>query len=136
MKKFPTTVWVVAVALVDAEDRVLMQLRRQDREHGGLWEFPGGKVEADETPGQSLCREIAEELDLVIEPGELVPVSFATRPDLPHVILLYTCRTWRGEPSCLDGEEIAWFKREDILSLDMPPLDVPLAQALLNQLKR
>ena len=136
MKKFPTTVWVVAAALVDGDGRVLLQRRRQDRQHGGLWEFPGGKVEVDETPGQSLCREIAEELDLIIEPGDLVPVSFATQADLPHVILLYTCRTWRGEPRCLDGEAIAWFAPEDILGLDMPPLDVPLAQALLNQLKR
>lgn len=136
MKNIPTTVWVVAAALVDGAGRVLMQRRRQDRQHGGLWEFPGGKVEADETPGQSLCREIAEELDLVIAPGDLVPVSFASHSDLPHVILLYTCHTWRGEPRCLDGEEIAWFAPEDILSLEMPPLDVPLARALLNQLKR
>lgn len=136
MKNIPTTVWVVAAALVDGDGRVLLQRRRQDRQHGGLWEFPGGKVEVDETPGQSLCREIAEELDLIIEPGDLVPVSFATQADLPHVILLYTCRTWRGEPRCLDGEAIAWFAPEDILGLDMPPLDVPLAQALLNQLKR
>lgn len=136
MKNIPTTVWVVAAALVDADGRVLMQRRRRDREHGGLWEFPGGKVEADETPTQSLCREIAEELALVIEAADLVPVAFADQPDLPHVILLYMCRKWRGEPRCLDGEEIAWFAPEDILGLDMPPLDVPLAQALLNQVKR
>lgn len=136
MKKIPTTVWVVAAALIDHQGRVLMQRRKLGREHGGLWEFPGGKVEADETPGQSLCREIAEELGLVITPSDLVPVTFAGRPDLPHVILLYRCQVWRGEPCCLDGEEIAWFVPEEVLGLEMPPLDVPLARALLDLVKR
>lgn len=136
MKKIPTTVWVVAAALVDGQGRVLMQRRKLGREHGGLWEFPGGKVERDETPGQSLCREIAEELGLVIDAADLVPVTFAARPDLPHVILLYRCGAWRGEPRCLDGEEIAWFPVREVLGLDMPPLDVPLARALLDLVKR
>lgn len=127
---------MVAAALVAADGRVLMQRRKYSAEHGGLWEFPGGKVEADETPAESLCREIFEELGLALEPTQLSPLTFAATPELPYVILLYTCREWGGEPSCLDGEEIAWFEPEAILGLDMPPLDVPLARVLQEHLKR
>lgn len=136
MKKIPTVVLVVAVALLNDAGQVLMQRRRRGVEHGGLWEFPGGKVEVDETLGESLCREICEELGIALNPAALEPLTFATSPDQPHVILLYTCCDWTGEPACLDGEEIAWFAPEAVLSLDMPPLDVPLVQALLAREKR
>jgi 8-oxo-dGTP diphosphatase len=136
MKKIPTVVLVVAVALLNDAGQVLMQRRRRGAEHGGLWEFPGGKVEVDETLGESLCREICEELGIALNPAALEPLTFATSPDQPHVILLYTCRYWTGEPACLEGEEIAWFAPEAVLSLDMPPLDVPLAQALLAREKK
>lgn len=136
MKNNQKTVLVVAAALLDQAGRVLMQRRRLGAEHGGLWEFPGGKVEAGETPGESLCREIAEELGLDLDPTSLMPLTFAATPQLPYVILLYTCRQWRGDPLCLDGEEIAWFEPQAVLALDMPPLDVPLARALCDQLKR
>ncbi len=135
MKKIPTTVLVVAAALIDDAGQVLMQRRRLTAEHGGLWEFPGGKVEMDETPAESLCREIQEELGLAVNASALRPVTFATDPGLPYVILLYTCHEWSGTPACLDGEEIAWFTPSAVLDLKMPPLDVPLAQALLDQLK-
>ncbi len=135
MKKIPTTVFVVAVALIDDAGRVLMQRRRLSAEHGGLWEFPGGKVEVDETPAESLCREIHEELGLAVNAAALCPVTFATNPGLPYVILLYTCHEWSGTPTCLDGEEIAWFNPESVLGLEMPPLDVPLARTLLDRLK-
>ena len=129
-------VLVSAVALIDPDGRVLLAQRPEGKSMAGLWEFPGGKVEVDETLGESLCREICEELGIALNPDALEPLTFATSPDQPHVILLYTCRDWTGEPACLDGEEIAWFAPEAVLSLDMPPLDVPLAQALLAREKR
>ena len=136
MKKKPATVLVVAAALIAEDGRVLMQRRKRGAEHGGLWEFPGGKVEENETPAQSLCREIAEELALELKVEALLPLTFAATPELPYVILLYTCRDWEGEPVCLDGEEIAWIEPGAIFSLDMPPLDVPLARVLQEHLKR
>ncbi len=126
-------IWVVAVALIARDGRVLMQRRRLDRAHGGLWEFPGGKIEADEAPEFAACREIREELGVDLDISALQAVSFAA--DAPtlhqrHIILLYSCRRWAGEPACLDAQEIAWVAPERLEQLAMPPLDYPLARAL------
>ncbi len=134
-------IWVVAVALVAADGRVLMQRRRRDRAHGGLWEFPGGKLEAGESPEAAAAREIGEELGVVLDISELHPVSFASSPAAqspapPHVILLYACRHWQGQPRCLDAEEIGWFAPELLENLDMPPLDYPLARALVAAMQK
>lgn len=140
MPKIPTMIPVVAVALIAPDRRILMQQRRLDRAHGGLWEFPGGKVEAGESPESALIREIEEELGVKLAPRDLTPLSFASdpaqppAPRQPHVILLYTCRAWQGEPRCLDGEAIAWIAPDALLALAMPPLDVPLAKALLRSI--
>lgn len=140
MQRIPTIVPVVAVALIDAEGRILMQQRRADRAFGGLWEFPGGKIEPDESPESALIREIEEELGVVLTSEALMSLTFASDPVLPpaprqpHVILLYTCRSWLGEVRCLDGEAIAWVAPNDLLALSMPPLDIPLAKALLRSI--
>lgn len=136
MAESPTFVPVVAVALVRADGCTLMQKRREDRAHGGLWEFPGGKIEPGESPEGAAVREIAEELGIEIAAEALEPVSFASdpaqppAPRAPHVILLYRCRAWAGEPAALDADEIAWVAPERLPDLAMPPLDVPLAAAL------
>lgn len=129
---------VVAVALIAPGPSILMQQRRRDRAHGGLWEFPGGKVEPGESPESALIREIAEELGVTLQAADLAPLAFASdpaqppSPRQPHVILLYTCRRWEGEPRCLDGEAIAWTAPDALIALPMPPLDIPLAKALLK----
>lgn len=129
---------VVAVALIDEKGRVLLHRRRFEGVHAGLWEFPGGKVQTGESPETALVREIEEELGLQTQEFQLRPISFASGPrdpSLPNqhlVILLYTCRDWRGEVQCLAGHELDWFAPEDIGSLDMPPLDYPLATDLLT----
>ncbi len=140
VEEFSTAVLVVVVALVSPDGRVLLQRRRAGGRHGGLWEFPGGKVEAGESPESALLREIAEELGVELAAGSLAPLPFASDPALPpaprepHVILLYTCRQWTGEPRCLDGEEIAWVAPQDFAGLAMPPLDYPLAEAVRSSL--
>jgi 8-oxo-dGTP diphosphatase len=130
LKEFPTIVPVVAVALLGESGRVLLQQRRSGRAHGGLWEFPGGKVEPGESLESALLREIAEELAIVLEPAALTPLSFAAAADNPHVVLLYTCRTWAGEPQCLDAAELGWFSAAEFAALPLVPLDVPLARAV------
>lgn len=129
---------VVAVALIAHDGRILMQRRKIAGAFGGLWEFPGGKVEPGESPESALLREIEEELGVALDTRELQPLMFASDPALPpaprqpHVILLYICRGWQGEPRCLDADAIAWIAPGALMALAMPPLDMPLAEALLK----
>lgn len=141
MQKNSTVLLVVAAALIDCEGRVLMQRRRHGSEHGGLWEFPGGKVEAGESPETALVREIGEELGIGLAVESLEPAGFASgSADGSHgaggglVILLYKSRSWSGRPQCLEGEEIRWVPVEELARLEMPPLDYPLARNLAAML--
>lgn len=136
-----TPLLVAAVALLREDGRVLMQRRRLDGEHGGLWEFPGGKVEPGETPELTASREIEEELGVQFAPAALAPLAFAADEggaSLPGqraiVILLYTCRRWEGEPQCRDGEELRWCLPGELPGLAMPPLDRPLAARLISSI--
>jgi 8-oxo-dGTP diphosphatase len=136
LQNFSTPVLVVAVALIGRDGRILLQRRRLTAEHGGLWEFPGGKVEPGETPQIAALREIEEELGVLLDLPALTPLFFASDAEAPsppgraYVILLYTCRAWQGVPECRDGEEIGWFTPDELPALAMPPLDYPLAAAL------
>ena len=140
MKKIPTFIPVVAVALLAEDGKILMQRRRLGGSYGGLWEFPGGKIEHGETAETALIREIREELGYVLISGDLFALTFSSDPSEPptprepYVILLYTCRKWQGELRCLDGEAIAWFAADELVNLPMPPLDIPLAQALMRSI--
>ena len=142
LENFSTVLLVVAVALIRADGCVLMQRRRVDAAHGGLWEFPGGKVEPGEGAEQAAVREIAEELELDLAPQALAPVGFAsaaadgTPGSRPIVILLFSCREWRGEPRSREGESLVWLAPEEIPALAMPPLDYPLARVLQSVVAR
>jgi 8-oxo-dGTP diphosphatase len=122
---------VVAAALTDAEGRVLMARRPAGKQHAGLWEFPGGKVEPEETPKAALVRELREELGVEIDPEGLAPIAFSESPGERHlVLLLYRCRSWSGDAQALDAAEIRWMAVGELTALDMPPADRPLAEAL------
>jgi len=126
---------VVAAALITDQGRVLMQRRTAGRQHAGLWEFPGGKVESGETRELALLREIREELALTLEQRGLNLLASAEDPAAGIAIWLYTCREWQGEAACLDAEELGWFAAGELEMLAMPPLDVPLAQAVKQLLE-
>lgn len=115
---------VVAAALIAPGGRVLVQRRPADKQHGGLWEFPGGKVEPDEAPEAGLARELAEELGIAVAPAELTPAGFSTGPGI--VLLLYACRVWRGVPAATEGAALRWVEAGALGGLAMPPADVPL----------
>ena len=117
---------VVAAALRNPAGQLCLQRRPGDKHHGGLWEFPGGKVEAGESPGTALCRELAEELGIALDPADLAPCGFAA--DERIVILLYACRRWQGEARALEGGAVDWFAAEALTAQPMPPLDYPLAR--------
>lgn len=119
---------VVAVALVDADGRVLLQQRPAGKAMAGLWEFPGGKLEAGETPEAALVRELREELGIDVTAACLAPATFASEPlgDRHLLLLLYACRKWNGVPRPLEATALRWARPLEMHALSMPPADRPL----------
>jgi len=119
---------VVAVALVDADGRVLLQQRPPGKAMADLWEFPGGKVEPGETPEAALVRELEEELGIETHASCLAPATFASEPlgDRHLLLLLYVCRKWKGVPEARHATALKWLKPAQMYALDMPPADLPL----------
>jgi 8-oxo-dGTP diphosphatase len=131
LQKIPTLT-VVAAALVDGEGRVLLQQRAPGRDMAGLWEFPGGKVEAGERPEGALARELDEELGISVAIEALSPAVFASADnDGRHMLLLlYLCRKWRGDPRPIDAAALKWVRPDEMGALPMPPADEPLIPLL------
>ncbi len=123
-----TDLVVVAAALVDRDGRLLVQQRPEGLPMAGLWEFPGGKVEAGETPEQALIRELAEELGIDVEKACLAPACFASDMlgDRHLLLLLYVCRKWRGTPVAHHASALRWVRPVELHGLAMPPADKPL----------
>ena len=119
---------VCAVALIDADGRVLMAKRPEGKTLAGLWEFPGGKVEQGERPEDALIRELKEELGINVEHSCLAPLTFASHsyPDFHLLMPLFVCRRWKGIPQALEGQELKWVRAKDLRALPMPPADLPL----------
>jgi 8-oxo-dGTP diphosphatase len=131
----PLIVLVAAVALVDADGRVLLAERPAGKSMAGLWEFPGGKVNAGETPEAALVRELAEELGIDVTTSCLAPFTFASYsyPDFHLLMPLYVCRKWSGVPMAREGQRLAWVRPARLADYPMPPADEPLV-ALLRDL--
>lgn len=131
LQKIPT-ITVVAAALVDGEGRVLLQQRPPGRAMAGLWEFPGGKVEAGELPEAALERELLEELGIGADAGAFRPACFASAPlgERHMLLLLYLCRAWEGEPQPLHATALRWLRPVEMEPAEMPPADRPLVEML------
>lgn len=129
-------VLVAAGALVDSDGRVLIAKRPEGRPMAGLWEFPGGKVEAGERPEQTVIRELKEELDVDITEACLAPLSFASHgyEDFHLLMPLFVCRRWQGMVRPLEGQEIAWVRPVRLRDYEMPPADIPLVAVLRDLL--
>lgn len=129
-------VLVVAVALVDADGRVLIAQRPEGKSMAGLWEFPGGKVDAGETPEAALVRELAEELGLDVRASCLAPIAFASHgyDDFHLLMPLYVCRVWKGVASPREGQALKWVRAARLGDYAMPPADIPLVAQLQDLL--
>jgi len=129
-------VLVVACALVDTDGRVLLAERPAGRSMAGLWEFPGGKVEAGERPEETLIRELMEELGIAVREACLAPLTFASHAyaDFHLLMPLYVCRRWEGTVTAKEGQRLAWVRPNRMRDYPMPPADEPLVAHLTTLL--
>ncbi|ETA53675.2 NTP pyrophosphohydrolase [Rhodobacteraceae bacterium PD-2] len=129
-------VLVSAVALIDPDGRVLLAQRPEGKSMAGLWEFPGGKVEAGETPEAALIRELHEELGIETWESCLAPLPFASHSyEGFHLLMpLFACRKWGGTPQSREGQALKWVRANALKDYPMPPADIPLIPILRDWL--
>ena len=127
---------VVACALVDSDNRVLVTQRPEGKSLAGLWEFPGGKLEAGERPEPALIRELSEELGIEVKEACLAPLTFASYayPEFHLLMPLYICRRWEGTVTSREGQALKWVRPGKLRELAMPPADEPLIPPLVDLL--
>ncbi len=127
---------VAAVALLDADNRVLLSRRPAGKHMAGLWEFPGGKIHDGETPEAALIREMNEELAIDTAESCLAPLTFASHEyeDFHLLMPLYVCRKWKGIVTPAEGQELKWVRKQALTDYPMPPADAPLIPILYDWL--
>lgn len=125
---------VVAAVLINPDGHILLAQRPHGKSMAGLWEFPGGKVSAQEIPEAALVRELKEELGIQTSADCLWPLTFAshTYKDFHLLMPVYGCRVWQGLPEGEEGQTLAWVPLEKLHTYPMPPADIGLIQMLEN----
>jgi 8-oxo-dGTP diphosphatase len=128
--------FVVAAALIDPDNRVLIAQRPEGKQLAGLWEFPGGKLHEGERPETALIRELDEELGIMVEEACLAPLTFASHayPEFHLLMPLYVCRRWRGQVVPRESQALKWVRPQNLRDYPMPPADAPLIPALIDLL--
>jgi 8-oxo-dGTP diphosphatase len=127
---------VAACALIDSDNRVLIAQRPEGKAMAGLWEFPGGKIEAGETPEDTVIRELFEELAVTVTKPCLAPLTFSSH-DYPefHILMpLFICRRWKGTPIPREAQNLKWVRANRLREFPMPPADEPLISHLADLL--
>ena len=127
---------VVCIALISENDQILISKRPPKKHLSGFWEFPGGKVEAGETPENALIREIKEELNIDISRNCIAPLTFSEFDynNFHLLLLLYVCRKWEGIPMPQEGQKLNWVYPQNLKNYKMPPADLPLIPILRDWL--
>lgn len=127
---------VAACALVDGDSRVLIAQRPEGKAMAGLWEFPGGKLEAGETPEEAVVRELREELGIETKTACLAPLTFASHAYGGfHLLMpLFVCRRFWGTPVAVEHQALKWVRPAKLRDYPMPEADIPLVAHLIDLL--
>ena len=123
---------VVVGLLIDEAGRVLVTRRAPDAHQGGLWEFPGGKVEAGESVDTALARELAEELGVSVEASARFMTLEHDYADKQVLLDVYRVTRWQGEPRGLEGQPLAWQSPAELSSWPFPAANAPILAGLLE----
>jgi 8-oxo-dGTP diphosphatase len=127
---------VVAAGIVEREGKILAARRKKGAHLGGHWEFPGGKLEPDESPEECLVRELREEMGISVLPRRILEVVFHRYPEKSVLLLFYRCDLVEGEPSALDCDEVRWVPLPELPALDWAPADIPFVRKLADDAPR
>lgn len=129
-------VLVSAVALVNETNHVLLAQRPEGKAMAGLWEFPGGKVDAGETPEFALMRELYEELGIETRECCFSPIGFTSHSyeDFHLLMPLFICRIWEGEITARENQKFSWVAPQDMYNYPMPEADIPLIYQIRDRL--
>ena len=127
---------VASVALINSDNQILIAQRPKEKHLSGLWEFPGGKVEKNESPENTLIRELKEELNVNINQKCVAPLTFSefNYKEFNLLLLLYVCRRWDGDPESMENNPIKWVKSNKLREYKMPPADDSLIYCLQDLL--
>lgn len=130
-------VYVAAAALINDRAEILLAQRPRGKSMAGLWEFPGGKIEAGETPEQALARELYEELGIRVTQSQMQPATFASHTYQSFYLFmpLFIIRSWNGALEPREGQSLAWVRKDDLRTYPAPEADIPLFGFLERHLK-
>jgi 8-oxo-dGTP diphosphatase len=129
-----TLMIVSAAALVRGDGCLLLAQRPEGKTMAGLWEFPGGKVEAGESPQGALVRELKEELGIAVNESDMTAFSFASHAyERFHLLMpVFLIRSWEGEVTAQEGQQLAWVSAGEIRSYPAPAADLPLFEHFID----
>jgi 8-oxo-dGTP diphosphatase len=124
---------IVSAAILEHDGKILIAQRKPNAYMGLKWEFPGGKIEENESPRECLAREIKEELDLEIEVGEAFDIVYHRYPEKNVLMLVYKCKLVRGQPKTIDCNDFKWIEPSELEKFDYPAADLPIVQKLIRE---
>lgn len=120
----------VVCGIIFKEDKILLCRRKPEKSLGGYWEFPGGKVESHESENEALIRELREELAMKVEICKHFKTIIHQYEQMQIELIAYTCKFIQADFILTDHDEIKWVGKRELLSFNLAPADVPIAEAV------